>query len=61
MDAQLDKIMTVPDVAKYLKMSKSKVYYLVSRRKIPHFRIGRNVRIRECDLLQWVAALVING
>lgn len=62
MDMQLDKIMTVPEVAKYLKLSKSKVYYLVGRRKIPHLRIGRNVRIRESDLMRWMTAQVIaNG
>jgi excisionase family DNA binding protein len=57
----MDKIMTIPEVANYLKLSKSKVYYLVGRRKIPHMRIGRNVRIRESDLLKWMTAQVVTG
>ena len=43
-------------MAEYLKMSTSKVYHLVQRKQIPHLKIGRNVRIREGDLLKWVSA-----
>jgi excisionase family DNA binding protein len=46
--------MTIPEVAEYLKLSKSKVYYLVNQRKIPHIRLQRNVRILESDLLNWL-------
>ena len=49
-----DKIFTVPEVAAYLKISKSKIYYLVSRKEIPHLKIGRNVRIRQADLQRWL-------
>jgi len=49
-----EKIYTIPEVAEYLQLSKSKVYYLVQRKEIPHIRIGRNVRIRERDLKQWI-------
>lgn len=50
----MEGIMTIPEVAKYLKMSRSKVYYLVARKEIPHIRIGRNVRIHEKDLEKWL-------
>jgi excisionase family DNA binding protein len=49
-----DRIFTIPEVAIYLKISKSKIYYLVQREEIPHVRIGRNVRIRESDLVKWL-------
>ena len=49
-----DEIMTVPEVAQYLKISKAKMYYLVSRKQIPHIRLGRNVRVRKSDLLKWL-------
>jgi excisionase family DNA binding protein len=52
------EIMTVPEVAAYLKMSKSKVYYLIKRREIPHIRIGRNVRVRGNDLENWLKTKV---
>jgi excisionase family DNA binding protein len=54
METQLEAIYTVPEVADYLKMSKSKVYYLIQRRELPHIKIGRNVRVREMDLKNWI-------
>ena len=30
----MEAIMTIPEVARYLKISKSKIYYLVQRREI---------------------------
>ena len=50
----LPHIMTVPEAAEYLKLSKSKVYNLIQTGKMPHLRIGRNVRIRQADLLKWL-------
>ena len=49
-----DQILTIPEVAKYLKLSRSKVYSLVAKRTIPSLRMGRNVRIREADLKKWI-------
>ena len=49
-----DQIYTIPEVAAYLKISKSKIYYLVSKKEIPHLKIGRNVRIRRMDLQIWM-------
>jgi excisionase family DNA binding protein len=49
-----DPILTIPEVALYLKISKSKIYNLVSRKEIPHLKIGRNVRIRQTDLQRWI-------
>ncbi len=50
----MEEILTIPEVARYLKLSKSKVYYLVQAGEIPHLKIGRNVRIRETDLKKWI-------
>ena len=50
----MEEIMTPPQVAQYLKMSKAKVYSLIQRGELPHIRIGRNVRVREADLHQWI-------
>ena len=49
-----DRVLTVPQVAEYLQISKAKIYYLVQRKEIPHIRINRNVRIRESDLKKWL-------
>ncbi len=50
----MDEILTIPEVARYLKMSRAKIYRLVQRREIPHIRIGKNVRIRGSDLARWI-------
>ena len=34
------------------------MYYLVSRKKVPSIRIGRNVRIREMDLVAGIDSLI---
>ncbi len=49
-----DKVFTIPEVAAYLKISKSKIYYLVSQKQLPHPKLGRNVRIRESDRQEWL-------
>lgn len=51
---RMDRILTIPEVADYLKISRSKVYALVARNQIPYIRIGRNVRIKESDLERWI-------
>jgi excisionase family DNA binding protein len=58
----MDEILTVPQVARYLKISRSKAYYLVQQKKIPYIRIGRNVRVRAADLEKWIESnLIIDG
>ncbi len=49
-----DPILTVRQVAEYLQISKSKIYYLIQRRSIPFIRLNRNVRIRQSDLIAWL-------
>lgn len=49
-----DNILTIPEVAKYLKISKSKVYILAQRNLIPSIKLGRNIRIKESDLDKWL-------
>jgi excisionase family DNA binding protein len=50
----METIYTVNEVAEYLKISKSKIYLLIQRKEIPHVKIGRNVRITESQLLEWI-------
>ena len=49
-----DPILTIPEVARYLIVSKAKIYSLVAREEIPHLQIGRSVRIRRKDLQAWI-------
>ena len=48
-------IMTVHDVAEYLRMSEAKVYRLVKERCIPVARIGKTWRFRKDLLDDWLS------
>ena len=47
-------IMTVKDVAKYLRMSEAKVYRLVKEGVLPVVRIGKTWRFRQDLLDEWL-------
>ena len=50
----MEPVYTVPQVAEYLQMSKTKIYQLVRKGQIPCIRIGKSVRIKESDLVAWL-------
>ena len=50
----MEKIYTVSEISRILKMSRSKIYLLIQRKEIPHLKIGRNVRITESQLREWI-------
>lgn len=47
---ELEASMTVPEVAKLLRMSRQTIYNMVKAGDIPHFRIGNKVRFNRADL-----------
>ena len=49
-----DEIMTISEVAEYLKISEVTTYKFVQDGKIPGFRIGRHWRIKRCDLAAFI-------
>jgi excisionase family DNA binding protein len=48
-------ILTVHEVAEYLRVSDAKVYKLVKKGKLPGLRIGRAWRFRKDLLDQWIS------
>ena len=48
-------IMTVPEVAEYLRISETKVYRLVKQHRIPVARIGKAWRFRKDLLDAWLS------
>ena len=57
----MEALLTPRQVADYLKLSKSKVYYLIQRRQIPHIKIGRNVRVKESALEKWLEGQTVQA
>lgn len=49
-----DEIMTVTEVAQYLKISEVTTYKFVQEGKIPGFRIGRHWRVKRVDLAEFI-------
>jgi putative molybdopterin biosynthesis protein len=47
---ELEQSLTVPEVAKMLRMSRQTIYNMVKSGDIPHFRIGNKVRFNRADL-----------
>jgi excisionase family DNA binding protein len=46
-------IMTVHDVANYLRLSEAKVYRLAKEGNVPSFRLGKSWRFRKDMLDEW--------
>jgi excisionase family DNA binding protein len=47
-DESLDtRLLTAPDVARILNISKGAAYILIQQGKIPSIRINRNVRVKQ--------------
>ena len=55
---QLDEILTIDEVAIYLKASKRTVYRLAADGRLPAFKLGGTWRFRRGDLDQWIASRV---
>lgn len=49
-----DKVLTIPEVASFLKISKAKIYLMLQQGKMPYIRVERNVRIWQSDLINWL-------
>lgn len=51
---ELVKLLTVPDVANVLSIAERRVWTLIKSGEIPRIRIGRSVRVRPKDLVEWI-------
>jgi len=51
----LAPVMTIEEVAAYLKAHKSTIYKLVKRHEIPAFRIGSDWRFNRDQIDKWMA------
>jgi excisionase family DNA binding protein len=49
-----EALLTPGDVARLLRLSRSKVYDLMARRQLAHVKIGKCVRVRTADLEAYI-------
>ena len=57
----MEGLLTISEAATLLRISKSNLYALASRRAVPHLRIGARLLFRESDLEQWLRAQVVEA
>ena len=50
------QILTLDEVAAYLKVGKRTVYRLAAAKEIPAFKVGGIWRFRKADLERWIAS-----
>jgi len=55
---ELPAVLTVEDMAAYLRIGRGKAYELVHQRQVPHVRVGRYIRIPREALLRWLEGRV---
>jgi excisionase family DNA binding protein len=48
-------ILTIKDVAEYLKVAEKSIYRLAGARRIPAFKVGGTWRFRKSDIDAWIA------
>ena len=49
-------ILTIKNVAEYLKVTERTIYRLAAAKKIPSFKVGGMWRFRQADIDAWIAA-----
>jgi excisionase family DNA binding protein len=54
MDVELPRVMTVEEVAEYLRIPRGSVYKLAQRGKIPCQKVGRHWRFRREAVDKWL-------
>ncbi len=49
-----DEILTLKEVADYLKLAEKTAYRLAADGKLPGFKVGGSWRFKKEDILQWI-------
>lgn len=55
MKTSQDEILTLDELAAYLKVGKRTLYRLAAQAEIPAFKVGGTWRFRRSDIDRWIA------
>ena len=55
------EILTIKEVAEYLKVTERTIYRLAAAKGIPCFKVGGTWRFRQTDIDAWIAAQSSNA
>lgn len=53
-DAMTDQILTLKEVAAYLKLAEKTAYKLAAADKLPGFKVGGSWRFKKTDVENWI-------
>jgi len=56
-----DDILTIQEVATYLKLNEKTAYRLASEGKLPGFKVGGSWRFKRVDLEKWIEEQKLNS
>ena len=57
----ISRLLTVAEVASVMRVSRMTVYRLIRRGQLKAIRVGRNYRVREEDLNEYLEAQAVSG
>lgn len=57
----ITRLLTVAEVATVMRVSRMTVYRLIRRGQLKAIRVGRNYRVREQDLNEYLEAQAVSG
>jgi len=49
-----EELLTLEELAKYLKISKHTLYKMLEKRKIPAFKVANQWRFKKSDIDKWL-------
>lgn len=50
-----DEILTIKEVADYLKVNERTIYRLANKGEIPAFKVGNNWRFERAEIAKWMS------
>ncbi len=56
-----ESLLTVSEVASMMRVSNMTVYRLIKSRQLPALKVGKNYRIRESDMEQYLNERSVGG
>lgn len=56
-----DDILTLKEVASYLKLAEKTAYRLAAEGKLPGFKVGGSWRFKQSDMQSWIEEKKVGG
>ena len=58
--ALIEQLIGIDDLCQILKLKRSYIYLLTHQKKIPHYKLGGQLRFKLSDIEQWLQAQFVD-